>query len=261
MGGSPGTAFVPCNDPIVFGEINYNSDSLKDSGDWVELWNHSSGSINLTGWSFKDHHDNNIYYIPTNTQLAPDGRLVLVHDTALFFSRHPGVTNWAGPFSFNISSSGELIRLFDFTGKLKFSVVYNNHGGWPDSADGLGYTLELLDPNGNMNSPGDWFAGCPEGSPGYAYTPNCNVGIANVSPQQLQLYNNLTDHSVLIETAASDFYPGEKISVYNLYGEEVFYSTMNTNPFRMDVRRLSPGLYAVRLTNRKNLFTNKFIVP
>lgn len=261
MGGSPGTAFVPCDDPIVFGEINYNSDSLKDSGDWIELWNHSSGSINLTGWSFKDHQDNNIYFIPTNTQIAADGRLVLVHDTALFFSRHPNVTNWAGPFSFNLSNGGELIRLFDFTGKLKFSIVFNDHGSWPSGANGNGYTLELLDPTGNMNSGTDWFAGCPEGSPGYAFNPDCNVGIADITTQQLQLYNNLTDHSVIIETPKDDFYSGEKISVYNLYGEEVFYSTMNSNLFRLDVSYMAAGLYIVKLSNGKNFLTNKFIVP
>lgn len=261
IGGSPGTAFVPCNDPIVFGEINYNSDSLKDSGDWVEIWNHSPGSINLTGWSFKDSNDDNIYFFPANTQLPADGRLVLIHDTALFFSRHPAVTNWVGPFDFNVSSNGELIRLFDHLGKLKFSVVYNNKGNWPDSADGKGYTLELLDPNGNVNSPDNWFAGCPEGSPGYAYTPNCNVGIEDVSTQQLQLYNNLTDHSILIEAPGNGSYSGGKISIYNLYGEEVLYSLLHDNITWIDVSYMAAGLYIVKLSSGKNFLTRKFIVP
>ncbi|HYV93839.1 MAG TPA: lamin tail domain-containing protein [Chitinophagales bacterium] len=261
MGGSPGTAFAPCDDPIVFGEINYNSDTLADAGDWVELWNHSTGSINLTGWSFKDSHDDNIYYIPANTQLASDGRLVLVHDTALFFSRHPNVTNWAGPLSFNLSNGGELIRLFDYMGKLKFSVVYNDHGTWPPGANGDGYTLELLDAIGNMNTGTDWFTGCPEGSPGTAYDPDCNVGIGNVSDQQLTIFNDATGRSIVIEVPDNDFYAGEKISVFNLIGEEVFSSVMNTNPFLLNTSKLAPGMYLVKLSNGKNYLTNKFIVP
>ncbi|MEO5673384.1 MAG: lamin tail domain-containing protein [Chitinophagales bacterium] len=260
MSGSPGTAFIPCNDPVVFGEINYHSDSITDAGDWVELWNHSSGYINLTGWSFKDSHDDNIYNFPANIQLAPDARLVLVHDTAKFLSRHSGVTNRVGPFDFNISNAGELIRLFDHTGKLNFSIVYNNHGGWPDGADGLGYTLELIDPNSNMNDPDNWFDGCPEGSPGVPYNPNCNIGIQNVLIDKLRIISNLTHHSILIDMPAADILSGE-FQVLNIMGEVIFSGTIHTNPVSIDVGTLSAGLYFAAIRNGKKLFTGKFIVP
>ena len=45
-------------------------------------------------------------------------------------------------------------------------VTYNNPGGWPVAADGGGYSLELIDPYGDLNSPANWRASsAPNGTP------------------------------------------------------------------------------------------------
>jgi hypothetical protein len=46
-------------------------------------------------------------------------------------------------------------------------VTYNNAGGWPTSADVGGFSLELIDPYGDLNSPANWRASsAPNGTPG-----------------------------------------------------------------------------------------------
>lgn len=184
MFGSPGFPFLTCSDQLIFSEINYNPNPLLNAGEWVEIYNRGPTYVNLSGWSFKDRNDQNAFYLPQNLHLAPQGRLVLVADTVLFDAQHPNTNNRFGNFSFNLSNDGELLRLFDFSGKLRFSMVYNDAGDWPKGPDGGGYTLEFSDTTWNVNNPFAWFEGCLGGSPGYAYDPDCITSVPEtVSPQ------------------------------------------------------------------------------
>jgi hypothetical protein len=259
MFGSPGFAYTPCNEPLVFDEINYNSDSLLDAGDWIELWNRSSGFINLTGYSFKDSRDSNIFYFPSNLQLAPQNRIVLVHDTAKFFMRHPSVANWIGPFDFNLSNEGELIRLFDFNGRIKFSMIYNDQSsGWPISADGDGYTLELLDATKDVNVAEDWFAGCLEGSPGYEYDPDCNVGISEIEKPNLFSINNLAGNSFVVHS--TEIVEAAEIIVCDLTGRKCFEFTFEGNEMKIDLGKTSKGIYLVCFRTQSYFQTQKIVI-
>ena len=249
MFGSPGAAFSPCNDQLIFSEINYHSDTLLDAGDWVELHNISSNGINLTGWSFKDSHDGNIYFFPTGQQIAASGYLVLVHDTALFKSRHPTVSNYIGPISFNLSNGGELIRLFNYLGKLTFSLVFNDSGNWPEGADGEGYTLELLSPTENMNSPDDWFTGCLEGSPGMAYDPDCNVGISN---PESSLQVSAFYESGALHVFSPNSNSGLTVTLYNELGQPIMMKHFLGDHLTIDTGNLSSGIYMVAVHNQNS---------
>jgi hypothetical protein len=175
MGGSPGQAYSPCADILVFSEINYNSDSLFDTDDWIELQNTSSSPINIGGWVLYDKVDTNDYVIPAGTTVPANGRLVLAQTLDKFRCFHLNTSNVIGSFGFNLSGDGEVIRLFDNTGKIRFSVVYDDPPttGWPASPDGEGATLELLSLSGKFNNGDNWFGGCTGGSPGIAYNAAC----------------------------------------------------------------------------------------
>lgn len=259
MHGSPGTAFIPCNDPLVFDEINYNSDTLLDAGDWIELYNHSLGGVNLTGWSLKDSKDDNIYFFPANTQIAPGARLVVVHDTLKFKTRHP-TTPYIGPFQFNLSNDGELVRLFNYLGKLTFSIVYDDDGDWPAGADGDGYTLELLDASGNMNSSGDWFTGCPEGSPSVAYNPDCNVGIQETADQPAPTVIYADDHLMIHLTVAQSSSGDYAAAIFNDMGQELLRKNFTGAEAQISTRQFSQGIYILRITGGNIGWSQKFLI-
>ncbi len=260
MKGSPGKAFIPCNDPLVFSEINYNSDTLLDSGDWVELYNRSTGGINLTGWSFKDSNDDNPYFFPVNTQIASGARLVLVHDTAKFKVRHPDVTNYVGPFDFNLSNDGELVRIFNFQGKLTFSLVYDDDGDWPAGADGGDYTLELLSATGNMNSYSNWFTGCPEGSPGYEYTPNCNVGIESVASNPLAVVAEQRGDVIFVQFGNEIQNQPVSVSLYNLFGLQLLKQETTGSETYLETGNLPSGIYVLSVKTGNSIWSKKLFI-
>ncbi|MCY7409802.1 MAG: T9SS type A sorting domain-containing protein, partial [Chitinophagales bacterium] len=241
-----------------FAEINYNSDTLLDAGDWAELWNRSTGYINLTKYSFKDSHDTNIYNFPIDLQIAPDSRLVLVHDSAKFFARHPNVTNWIGPFDFNLSNGGETLRLFDFNGQIKYSMIYKDESSWPAGADGDGYTLELLDATKDVNVASDWFTGCLEGSPGYAYNPNCNVGINDIQPSELYTVNNLSGALFQIKSSENIF--SSQISIFNLLGNRIYTLIFNGSEMQVDLSNEAKGIYFIQIKNKSSITIHKIII-
>ncbi|MEZ5329035.1 MAG: lamin tail domain-containing protein [Verrucomicrobiales bacterium] len=133
-----------------------------DTFEFIELWNFSSTTIDLTGTRFS----NGITYaFETGTQLAAGQRLVLVGDAAAFGIRYPGV-GIAGTFPDNrLSNSGERLTLLDALGREIVSLQYNDKAPWPVDADGTGYSLVYG--SGDADEPLNWLPSArPGGTPG-----------------------------------------------------------------------------------------------
>lgn len=151
---------------IAFSELNYHSDSTRNSGDWLELHNYGNSALHLSGWRFSDStHE---YVFPSGVMLPSDAYLVLVSDTARFKAQHPDVSTYL-PIGFSFSNTSEALSLFDQNGNQRASMRYEDTRPWPMAADGYGRTLELRQDSLDPNLPESWFAGCVGGSPGRAY--------------------------------------------------------------------------------------------
>lgn len=250
VGGSPGTAYVPCSYPIVFSEVNYNSAPTTDAGDWVEIHNTTGQPINISGYSFADDDDTLQYIIPQNTTLQGGGYLVIYRDNALFTARHPQVNNKVGPTQFGLGGSGDACRLFDATGKLITGLYYGDDAPWPTSPDGDGYTLELLSETGNMCDGNNWFAGCPEGSPGGPYVNPCNTTVAENNVMGAMVYPNPLTNNINLQWT-SPVSTKTIIMVFDVYGKLIVQhaqtSTTGINRFETALPNLPTGLYTIRL--------------
>ena len=141
---------------IVINEINYNSADDYDVQDWVELTYNGSGTINLSGWQFKDEDDSHVFIIPEQTILENGDFIVLSEDTAVFNGFFPGVGSVIGNLDFGFSGGGELIRLYNANGVLIDQATYDDDDPWPEEADGGGPTLELINPNFDNSLPESW---------------------------------------------------------------------------------------------------------
>ncbi len=153
---------------VIFNEINYKSASNFDTEDWVELYNVDAQTADISNWIFKDEDDEHIFEFPYGTIIEPGQFLVLCSDAGLFAQQNPDVPNYVGSFPFGLSSGGELIRLYNATGMLVDSVVYDNEAPWPVEPNGQGPTLELKSPFYDNTLPENWCASANHGTPGRA---------------------------------------------------------------------------------------------
>jgi len=252
MGGSPGQPYQACNDDVVFSEINYNSDLTSDAGDWVELYNPGTSAINVSGWKFSDSENLHMFAIPQGIVINAGEYLVLYGEKLKFESLYPSVTNTCGPFNFGLSGSGEAIRLFDNTGKLRFSVVYDDDIPWPKDADGFGYTLELTDARKNMCDGINWFAGCKGGSPGKTYTFPCNLGIDEPGTCSFNVYPNPAKSQLFILQKTNNSIDIADIRIRDAMGQIVLAQKVSfggMSSARISLDGIQNGIYLMEITS------------
>jgi len=150
----------------VINEINYNSDTAFDPGDWIELHNPGDVDFVLDGYELRDDNDTHHYYFTTGTVIPAHGHLVVCEDLAVFQTLFPTVAA-IGDLGFGFGKGGDSVRLFDVTGLLYDSVAYDDVAPWPTEPDGQGPTLELIDPYLDNTLASSWQASAGNGTPGY----------------------------------------------------------------------------------------------
>lgn len=147
-------------------EIMYNPPG-GNAYEFLELQNTGATAVDLGSWYF----DGIDYYFPPGTLFGPGSRLVLGNNdgaTGLFTSRYPGVTVF-GYFGGSLDNNGETITLKDATGRNVVSVTYNDVAPWPTTPHGGGYSLEIIDANGDPDSYANWKSSdVLKGTPGQA---------------------------------------------------------------------------------------------
>lgn len=155
---------------ILINEINYRSSPAFDAGDWVELYNATDSTVDISNWEF--HEGDSYYQLPNNVQLAANQYLVLSQNSSLFTARYPWVNNYLGDWGFGLGGDGERAILLSDQRCWVDGLVYNDSPPWPQTPDGQGPTMALIDPALDNTLAGSWTAstigGAPIGTPGQA---------------------------------------------------------------------------------------------
>jgi hypothetical protein len=146
---------------LRFSEILYNP-AGGAAHEFIEIQNTGATTVDLFGLSFTD----GITSFPLDTTLGPGAYFVAVSDPAAFAARYPGVEIGA-VFQGNLANGGERMALTDSEGRTVIEVTYADEGLWQVGADGFGWSLVNLDPQGDPNDPESWGPSAdPGGSPG-----------------------------------------------------------------------------------------------
>jgi len=147
---------------VVFNEVHYHPVAAGD-GEWLELHCLSGVNVDISGWRITGGVD---YQFPEGTVIPGHGYLVVAG--TLGSSSLSGVTA-LGPFSGQLSNSGEELQLVNRSGRIMDTLEYENGGDWPVAADGGGVTLAKRDGSSADDSAANWtWSAQTGGSPGLA---------------------------------------------------------------------------------------------
>jgi hypothetical protein len=152
-------------------EIMYRP--LEEAGDdsgryeFIELRNTGTAPLDLSGCSLSGVR----HTFSNGTVIAGGAFVLLVKNPADFVQRYPDVP-FDGVYWGGLDQGGETIRLRNSEGNTFVSVRYDASPPWPQGANGMGYSLVLLDPDGDPDDPENWRASTNiHGSPGTGDPP------------------------------------------------------------------------------------------
>lgn len=168
--------------PLRITEIMYHPIG-GDAFEFIEIQNRGSVALDVTGFSFTGVE----FVFPHRSVLNPGQAAVLASllSSASFAARYPGAVV-TGYFDGALSNGGERIELRDREGRTVTAVTYRDDGAWPAPADGEGFSLEVIDPDGDPDDPVNWFASnAANGSPGRLSAPPAlsSVRLSEISAQ------------------------------------------------------------------------------
>jgi hypothetical protein len=254
---------------IVINEINYNSAEDFDSGDWIELYNRSDQQVSLSDWYFSDSDENHKFIFPGGTVIDPGQYLVIVDNDSAFTSRFPDVQNYLGETGFGLKGSGEFIKIVNDEGIIIDSLTYDDILPWPVEADGLGATLELIDPKSDNSQGVNWKASLEHGTPGRQNSSATSSGENEVMviPSEFSLSQNYPNPFNPITMIKYSIPRKSRVSlkVYDLLGREVatlFEGTHIAGSYTVyfNGSDLSNGVYFYRLETKDFIKTRKFLL-
>ncbi|MEO5915929.1 MAG: lamin tail domain-containing protein [Luteolibacter sp.] len=142
---------LPTAAELVVSEISYFPQDPNGAAEFVELLNTSTtATLDLGGARFTDGID---FTFPANTNLAPEGRVLVVKDVATFEALYGTGKPIAGIFlnGSALSNTGEHLRLEAADGSQLLDFSYAAAFPWPASANGLGRSMILT----NYSDPSD----------------------------------------------------------------------------------------------------------
>ena len=219
--------------PVIINEVMYKASPDYDSGDWIELYNPSTDTINISSWVLKDNDDDHFFQFPEESIIPDDDFLVICRDINEFLSVYNHDLDILGDFSFGYGL-GDQVRLFSATMSIVDSIEYGVNDPWPTSPNGLGPSLELIDIYNNELS-GSWEASLNTGG-----TPGFLNGISMLNNlkenEQIPLSFNLeqnypnpfNDKTFINYTLIKDAHV--KITVYDITGREIAILVDRTLP-------------------------------
>lgn len=163
----PSTPFAPnasfYADDIMINEIMFAPLSGDSDDEFVEIYNKSTNTVNLSGWEFTRGV---LFVFPQGTTIAPGGFKVVAHNVARFIASYPNLSSnaVAGSFSRALSDDGERIvlsRPVNVGAGAETNIVLViaddvSYGRWGRWSTGGGSSLELIDPYADNSDSANW---------------------------------------------------------------------------------------------------------
>ncbi len=140
---------------VVINEIYFEPVPKTSPEEFVELYNNSAETVDLSGWFFSNGIS---FEFPEGALMDPGGYLVMAEDPQALQERAGDSVLILGPFSGSLSNEGERITLRNHLGEVVDTVGYDYGFPWPTATTGDGSSMELIHPSLDNDLGGSWRA-------------------------------------------------------------------------------------------------------
>lgn len=149
---------IEATSSVVINEVHYDPADSTERGEFIELYNSGSTSVDLSSWSIEGGIE---FSIPNGTSLGAGEYLVVAQSPAAILSRFgvPAIGPWEG----KLDGEGEKISLRDSAGQEIDVVDYKAEFPWPIASGGDGGSMELMNPSLDNDLGSSWRASRPPG--------------------------------------------------------------------------------------------------
>lgn len=250
---------------LVINELKYNDTDEFDSGDWIEIYNNGTQTIDLSNFVLSDANISNSFTFPKGMMLYPGSYLVICENKDKFNRVYPKVTNSIGNLTFGLSSQGDIIFLYDPAFNIIDQVLYDVKNPWPVEPLESPTTLELRNPEMDNNLASSWQSGQAGGTPGMRNGVFTSVEMPAMSEASISCFpTRFNDYTTLtMNSEGSSIY---QIGIYDmqgklrsqLNGEFKGESQLNIDLFT-DQQQYQPGVYLIKANTDNRSATLKVI--
>ena len=232
-------AFSNCNSietpSLVISKISYNpleTDTFPESKDleFIEIQNIGTTTVNLTGVYLSKLGVS--YQFEENATISPAQSIQLVGNTDVFFDRY-GLEAY-GRFDRDLSNSSQNLVLADAFGNIIDQVEYTDSAPWPETADGDGFYLELIDVNSDNALASSWKA---------SSDAVLNTTVFNSNEIDFTVYPNPTKEKLTITSKQIL----EEIIIFNPLGQQIKTFQVNFKTGQININDLKKGMYFLSL--------------
>jgi hypothetical protein len=139
---------------VVITELMYHPGNGLAREEFVELYNPCAYPVQLGGWQVQGLGS---HTFAAGATIPASGYVVLAQDAAAFQAAY----GFAPDFTYagaQLSNSGELLQVTTAAGEVADEVTYADVPPWPVTPDGLGPSMEVIDPSQDNATPRNWHA-------------------------------------------------------------------------------------------------------
>jgi hypothetical protein len=231
--------FSDCNmvetPSLVITKINYHpqeTDLFPESDDieFIAIKNTGNTVVNLTGVYFEKLGMS--YQFPDNKTINAGESIYLAGNATTFRYRYDATA--FDSFSRDLSNKSQNLVLADAFGNVIDQVEYMDTAPWPESADGDGFYLELINEDSDNSLASNWRATSDE---------TLSINTTKITKVRFNVYPNPAKDKLKLNASLSI----QKIMIFNPLGQQIKELNVNFESGEINISELNKGMYFLNL--------------
>ena len=237
-------SFSNCNalqtPSLVISKIDYNpleNNTYPESDDleFIEITNTETTTVNLSGIYLVKLGVS--YQFPNNAIVDAGKSIYLAADATTFQNKYGFVP--FDTFQRDLSNKSHNLILADAFGNVIDEVEYFDKDPWPETADGDGFYLELINVNSDNALASSWRA-----------SSDFTLSSKNIENNEVNftIYPNPATEKLTLNSAQEI----KKITIFNLLGQQIKTFKVNFKSGEINISELKKGIYFLKLKTIDN---------